>query len=170
MWFPHLQFILDRPHLKSHVHECAQLLSDVDALDIPIDTWVDAVMDTIHKGHVDQVLAQNQDRHTQMEEVVAELADDSQEASAYERLGRLIKHLRRFYNCVDYQAYEDKDWPIGSGEVESAHKTVPQGRLKKPGACWKEQNLNPMCALRTLRANGWWDDFWAWENERRRAA
>jgi hypothetical protein len=170
VWFPHLQFILDRPHLKSHVHECAQLLSDVDELDQPADTWVSEVMDTIHEGHVDKVLAENQDRHVQMEKAVEALEDDSQEASACERLGQFIKHLQRFYHCVDYQAYEDKDWPIGSGEVESAHKTVPQGRLKKPGACWKEENLNPMCALRALRANGWWDDFWAWENERRRAA
>lgn len=170
VWFPHLQYILDRPHLKSHVHECAQLLSEVDALDVPIDDWVDEVMDTIHNGHVDKVLAANQDLHVQMQKAVEGLADGSQEANAHQRLGRFIKYLTRFYNCVDYKAYEDQDWPIGSGEVESAHKTVPQGRLKKPGACWKEENLNPMCALRTLRANGWWDDFWAWENERRRAA
>lgn len=170
VWFPHLQFILDRPHLKSHVHECAQLLSEVGELDIPAKDWVAQVMDTIHRGHVDQVLAENQDRHVQMKKAVEVLEDDSPEASAHQRLGQLLEYLRRFYHCVDYESYQDKDWPIGSGEVESAHKTVPQGRLKKPGACWKEENLNPMCALRTLRANGWWDDFWAWENERRRAA
>ena len=170
MWFPYLQFILDRPHLKSHVHECAQLLSEVGELDEPVEDWVTEVMDTIHRGHVDKVLAVNQDRHVQMKQVVEAIAGDSRELSARERLGRLIKYLTRFYHCVDYQSYEDKGWPIGSGEVESAHKTVPQGRLKKPGACWKEENLNPLCALRALRANGWWDDFWAWERTRRRAA
>ena len=29
-----------------------------------------------------------------------------------------------------------------------------------PGACWHPDSLNPMMALRVVRANGWWDEFW----------
>ncbi len=50
--------------------------------------------------------------------------------------------------------------PIGSGEIESAHRYIPQKRLKIPGATWHPDTVNPMLALRIVRANGWWDDFW----------
>lgn len=50
--------------------------------------------------------------------------------------------------------------PIGSGEVESAHRYIPQKRLKIPGATWHPDTVNSMLALRVIRANGWWDDFW----------
>jgi len=50
--------------------------------------------------------------------------------------------------------------PTGSGEVESAHRYIPQKRLKIPDATWHPDNINPMLALRIIRANDWWDDFW----------
>lgn len=50
--------------------------------------------------------------------------------------------------------------PVGSGEIESAHRYIPQKRLKIPGACWHPNTINPMLALRIIRANNWWQDFW----------
>ena len=53
------------------------------------------------------------------------------------------------------------------GEVESAHRYTPQERLKIPGAIWDPGTVNPMLALRVIRANDWWDEFWQWlHNER----
>lgn len=34
-------------------------------------------------------------------------------------------------------------------------------RLKIPGATWHPDTINPMLALRVLRANDWWHDFWS---------
>ena len=50
--------------------------------------------------------------------------------------------------------------PLGSGAVEGGHRHVIQARLKLPGAWWKEETLNPMLALRTLRSNAQWEAFW----------
>ncbi|PSB09570.1 hypothetical protein C7B62_12795 [Pleurocapsa sp. CCALA 161] len=55
---------------------------------------------------------------------------------------------------------QKKGLPIGSGEVESAHRYIPQKRLKIPGATWHPNTINPMLALRVIRANEWWSDFW----------
>lgn len=49
---------------------------------------------------------------------------------------------------------------MGSGVVEGGHRYVVQARLKLPGTWWKEETVNPMLALRTLRANGCWEAFW----------
>ena len=56
---------------------------------------------------------------------------------------------------------------FGSRESESAHRFIPQERLKIAGACWREETLNLMLAPRVIRANGWWNDFWKSEAERR---
>lgn len=51
--------------------------------------------------------------------------------------------------------------PIGSGEVESAHRYVIQIRLKLSGAWWKIENARSMLALRIYRANGDWEKYWS---------
>ena len=33
--------------------------------------------------------------------------------------------------------------------------------MKIPGASWHPDSLNKMLALRVLRANGWWSEFWS---------
>ncbi|QDG54569.1 hypothetical protein FIV42_28640 [Persicimonas caeni] len=91
---------------------------------------------------------------------MAELQSESDRRStdgptpASERVDRLVEYLRRFINCVHYKEYRKKEWPIGSGEAEAAHRYIPQERLKISGACWREETLNPMLALRVARANG----------------
>jgi hypothetical protein len=50
--------------------------------------------------------------------------------------------------------------PIGSGEVESAHRYVIQARLKIAGAWWKVTNAKNMLATRIVRANGDWNHYW----------
>jgi hypothetical protein len=61
----------------------------------------------------------------------------------------LLKERKKYYLERD-----------GSGEIESAHKSIPQKRLKIPGAGWMSESINPMLSLRILRANEWWEDFW----------
>jgi len=61
----------------------------------------------------------------------------------------------------DYQQALAAGLPIGSGEIESAHRYVIQQRLKLAGAWWTEETAADMLALRTLRANGEWDQYWA---------
>jgi hypothetical protein len=50
--------------------------------------------------------------------------------------------------------------PIGSGEIESAHRYIVQERIKRPGAWWKPENANNTVALRMASANDTWDRYW----------
>ncbi len=60
----------------------------------------------------------------------------------------------------DYESAIAANLPIGSGEIESAHRYVIQERLKLSGCWWKLENATTMLALRVLRANGDWDTYW----------
>ena len=140
--FPGMQFILDKPHLASHLYETA------DALGLTSSeraAWVTSRLDAISDGRVEQGMHQLEEAHA---------------AQPNERLRRLIGYLDRFAEAVDYEKFQAQGYPMGSGDVESAHRTIPQKRLKLPGACWPPDSVNPMLALRVLRANDWWEDFW----------
>ena len=62
---------------------------------------------------------------------------------------------------LDYKGALAAGLPIGSGEIESAHRYVIQIRLKIAGAGWKIESASKMLALRVLRCNGAWEDYWS---------
>lgn len=70
------------------------------------------------------------------------------------------RYIENRLHQMDYKTALEKGLPIGSGEVESAHRYVVQERLKIQGAWWLEQHAEQMLALRTLRANNDWNDYW----------
>lgn len=69
----------------------------------------------------------------------------------------------------DYQQLIARDLPIGSGEAESGIRHIIKRRMAVAGA-WEENNAPLMLALLTIRASGWWDDFWRWRTRRDRQA
>jgi len=140
--FDNLQFILDKKHVKDHLYETAEAL-EIRRKDRP--GWVEAHVETISTGDLAPFISELETIYT-----------DTQN----HRVKRLIGYLHRFADALSYHHFKERGYPVGSGEIESAHKSVPQKRLKLPGACWHPDSINPMLALRILRANEWWEDFW----------
>ena len=62
---------------------------------------------------------------------------------------------------LDYQGARARKLPIGSGEIESAHRHLIQKRLKLSGSWWKETNAQALITLRTARANNCWQAYWS---------
>lgn len=71
------------------------------------------------------------------------------------------RYLSRRLQQLDYQGAISKGLPIGSGEIESAHRYIVQKRLKLPGTWWLAANADHMLALRVNRANNEWASYWA---------
>ncbi len=74
---------------------------------------------------------------------------------------RCYRYLSLRQNQLDYEEAIRKDLPIGSGEIESAHRYLVQKRLKLPGSWWTPENAEHMLALRVSRHNGEWQSYWA---------
>jgi hypothetical protein len=70
------------------------------------------------------------------------------------------RYLSNRLDQLDYQGALAQGLPIGSGEIESAHRYIVQQRLKRPGAWWAPDNAAAMLALRVARANGKWSAYW----------
>lgn len=73
---------------------------------------------------------------------------------------RCLRYLENRPTQLDYAGALRAGLPIGSGEIESGHRSVIQERLKLSGAWWAEDNARKMLALRVARANGEWHNYW----------
>ena len=69
---------------------------------------------------------------------------------------------------MQYPAYQEAGWPIGSGSVESANKVVVEARLKGAGMRWGRHNVNPMLVLRNAVCNRRWHETWTTAVAKRR--
>ena len=70
------------------------------------------------------------------------------------------RYLTNRLDQLDYQGALANNLPIGSGEIESAHRYIVQERIKRPGAWWKPENAINIVALRIADANGAWNQYW----------
>lgn len=157
--FPNFSYVLDYTHLKKHFYETAEALGIHEKMR---PKWVESFTDKLWEKEVD-------DWDARLEEILERLRILHGECDN-NRLGNLIDYVDKFARSIEYSRFEARGWPTGSGEVESAHKHLPQARLKLPGACWRAENLNPMLAMRVIKKNGWWHDFWQWREKQRLAA
>jgi hypothetical protein len=60
---------------------------------------------------------------------------------------------------MDYAAYRQAGYPIGSGTIESACKTVVQARLKLAGMRWSRTGATAMLTLRALSLSHRWHEL-----------
>ena len=70
------------------------------------------------------------------------------------------RYLSTRVSQLNYRQALVEGLPIGSGEIESAHRHVAQQRLKRPGAWWRVEHAEYMLALRINRINGDWNAYW----------
>jgi len=141
--FPRHHYLLDRYHLLEHLYQGATgLPSDYT---VSGKQWVEQQIDLIDGGEVVEVMSQ---------------CNALSKGNIDHPLGELRRYLTNQQKHLDYDSAREQGLPTGSGAVEGGHRHVIQARLKLPGTWWKEETLNPMLALRTLRANGRWQVFW----------
>ena len=70
------------------------------------------------------------------------------------RIDKQLDYFRRNATRMQYQHYKAKGWFIGSGQVESACKTIVAQRAKQSGMRWTIAGLDPIITLRTLHQSG----------------
>lgn len=70
-----------------------------------------------------------------------------------------LRYLRKRIDQMDYHSFKQKGFPIGSGAVEGANKSVIGARMKRAGMRWSKHGVNRMATMRSLQttANPWVD-------------
>lgn len=85
---------------------------------------------------------------------------DSSKKSDRSLRGYIDNHKHR----MDYASYRERGFQIGSGAMESMHRTGSQDRLKRPGARWLPETLEAMFRLTMLDLVGRWAEWWEQPN------
>jgi len=73
----------------------------------------------------------------------------------------LVNYITNNSGRMDYAEYSARGYQIGSGAMESLHRTASQIRIKRPGAGWLPETSQAVFNLRMLEWVGRWDEFWA---------
>ncbi|MBU0661689.1 hypothetical protein KKG22_05980 [Patescibacteria group bacterium] len=149
------RFILDRPHCKEHLSEAGAALDRPDG--VTVQGWATAALAKLEAGAAGEVVA---------ELTAAWQASGPDEASRNDRLRLEAGYFDRNRDAVAYAEYRSHGWSTASSEIESGHRHLVQARLKISGAWWHPDHVDDILALRMVKANGWWDEYW---QTRRRA-
>ncbi len=157
----HFRFILDRPHCKEHLSSAGEALEPMTG--VPAQQWADEALKKLEAGKSAAVAAELKR---------AWEASGLDKESRNETLRLEAGYFERNSDAVAYAYYRDQGWSTASSEIESSHRHVVQVRVKISGAWWDPEHVDDILALRMLKANGWWDEYWAAERAawRKRAA
>ena len=139
------RFILDRPHTKEHLSDVSKLLESKQLISVSAKQWYATAVRRLEHGDVDKLIGE-----------LGHAFDRSQD----DDIRKQAEYFERNKDAVSYGDYRDHGWSTASSEVESAHRHVVQKRLKIPGAWWHPDNVRNILALRMLKANRWWDEYW----------
>ena len=135
--FPEAVSILDYYHVCEHLHQFANTAFNED---VARKKWVVRQKELLLDSKVEQVIANIKRKDKESEEAIS-----------------LINYYVGNSYRMDYKAYKKIGAGIiGSGAIESAHRTLVQKRMKQSGQRWSNSGAQNMLNLRVLQMNGQW--------------
>jgi len=116
--------------------------------------WVQPLKDRLYEQGAAPILA-----------ALAALTPDTDAAAEAVRvaIGYVTTHAAR----LDYPQFVARQFPIGSGAVESTCTVLIAARAKGAGMRWSGTGLQAVASLRAVQRSGRWDSFWRTQPQRR---
>ena len=74
-----------------------------------------------------------------------------------EGIPNLYNYISNNRNNIDYAAYMEAGYFVGSGKIESANRHVVQERIKRPGMRWTISSAQKLMSLKCKYDSGLWD-------------
>ena len=138
--FPDATQILDFFHVMEWLGKCAEaVFPDLSKR----AEWLEKQRKTLREEPADKVVAE-----------VKKLVATTPAAS--EKLASTLNYLGNNLHRMNYREYREQGLIIGSGAIESAHRTLIQTRMKKSGQRWTNEGANRMINLRVCYLSQRW--------------
>lgn len=147
-------FLLDFYHLSEYLSDAGDVIAGGQK-----QTWLWRQQGRLKENQVQEVLNELRS-HCETHDLKCRRsygANEREECPAE----RCKRHIENRLDYLDYKGAIQAGLPIGTGEVESGHRSVIQPRIKRSGAWWLSENVQKVLALRTNRANEEWEPYWA---------
>jgi hypothetical protein len=137
--FPNAISILDYYHVIEHLYQFVDVFFKEK---IPAQKWAKKQEDLLKESKTEIVLKN-----------IKKIAGSENEAAQ-----KLITYYQNNIKRMDYKRFKKIGVGIiGSGAIESAHRTVIQKRMKLSGQRWSKLGAQNMLNLRTCAMNEKWD-------------
>lgn len=140
------RYLVDFWHVCDYLGAAAKAIT---ATDLEAKEWREEQKERLKSGQVQAVL-----------EALLPHQEAPQAVDEQAPVRACHRYLNQRRDQLHYDDALRRELPIGSGEIESAHRYLVQQRLKRPGAWWRVQHAEHMLALRLCRANRRWDAYW----------
>lgn len=134
-------YLIDFFHLSEYLSEASEKCCTQEPKE-----WLKRRQDEMKEGRI--------------EEVVEILKSYGTGEDGNDPVKKCLRYIENRPGQFKYKEALAEELPIGSGEIESANRSVIQKRLKIPGAWWKPETVEWMLALRCMRINGDWERYW----------
>jgi hypothetical protein len=79
---------------------------------------------------------------------------------------KTARYLQAKAPYLGYPAALAAGWPISTGVIEGACRHLVKDRMDITGARWSTDGAEAILKLRAIIANGDWDDYWHWHQQR----
>lgn len=134
--YPEATLILDLYHCLSHVSEAGVAAFGSGKVAM---AWLDDQRTLLLNSRLDSVLA-----------TIRGLSISASVRNS------VCSYLESNQDRMDYKSYRERGLLIGSGAIESAHRTVMQRRLKRSGQRWSIRGAQRVLNLRVCSMSGRW--------------
>lgn len=139
--FPDAVQILDYYHMCENVYRYAKYLYPYD--DQKMKGWAESMIAQIEQGEVDKALAS------------IPSVDESRLPAGVPNLPTYLSNNR---GRMNYMAFQENGFKVGSGAIESGNKKVIQQRMKQSGMRWGVETGQTIASLRAKNASRRWRD------------
>jgi hypothetical protein len=145
--------ILDLLHALGYLRTAGNLLFPEDRT--AASAWIERQLLQVLKGRVSLVVRGLRQSITKRK-IIGKAQKTLLGAAAY------------LYNNRHHMAYHDylaKGYPIASGAVEGACKSIVGDRMERSGMLWSEATAEPLLQLRSIYLSDDFDEYWAFHVE-----
>lgn len=139
--YPYAISILDFYHVKEYLCLFAK---EIFKDDCERNTWITEQEKLLLESKTQQVI-----------DTIKKIGNNKKKAATK----KIVEYYQTNINRMDYKYYLTiGKGIIGSGAIESAHRTVIQCRMKRSGQRWSKKGAKNMLCLRTIKMNNQWNE------------
>jgi len=88
------------------------------------------------------------------------LASQSYSKTREKEIRKHLGYFKKHKKFMQYAEYAEKGWPIGSGVIEAACKSVVKQRMCRSGQRWSISGGQAILNLRSVVKSNRWENFW----------
>lgn len=148
--FEGYQRIIDFYHASEHLSHMAEAIHGKSS--VAASEWYKKYRDTLktHKQGVSKLIRSAE----------YYLASQPYNKTREKEIRKHLGYFKKYKKFMQYAVYAEKGWPIGSGVIEAACKSVVKQRMCRSGQRWSISGGQAILNLRSIVKSNRWDGFW----------